>query len=81
MVSIPGMHCESCAKLIQDVSSEFPSINNIDVDMNTKKVSIDHNESFDMQKWTEEIESLGEKYKVQPSSAEGGLRPASHPLP
>ncbi|HLD71943.1 MAG TPA: heavy metal-associated domain-containing protein [Candidatus Peribacteraceae bacterium] len=63
-VSIPGIHCASCAALIKDVSSEFPAIKSINVDIETKKVSIDHDESFDMQKWTEEIESLGDTYKV-----------------
>lgn len=64
-VSIPGIHCPSCAALIKDVSSEFPSIKNVDVDIDTKKVTLDHDESFDKQKWQEEIEALDEKYKVQ----------------
>jgi copper chaperone CopZ len=67
-VSIPGIHCASCAALIKDVSSEFPSIKNIDVDVDTKKVTLEHDESFDQQKWTEEIEALDEKYKVQSAS-------------
>lgn len=65
-VSIPGIHCPSCAALIKDVSSEFPSIKNINVNIDTKKVTLDHDESFDMQKWTQEIEALDEKYKVHP---------------
>lgn len=64
--SIPGIHCASCAALIKDVSSEFPSIKTVDVDVDTKKVTLDHDERLDMQKWTEEIESLGETYKVLP---------------
>lgn len=67
-VSIPGIHCSSCAALIKDVSSEFPSIKNVDVDVDTKKVTLEHDESFDQQKWTEEIEALDEKYKVQSAS-------------
>ncbi len=67
-VSIPGIHCASCAALIKDVSSEFPSIKSVDVDVETKKVTLDHDESFDKQKWTAEIEALDEKYKVQPVS-------------
>ncbi len=69
-VSIPGIHCASCAALIKDVSSEFPSIKNISVDVDTKKVTLDHDETFDMQKWSTEIESLDPKYKIhsgQPS--------------
>lgn len=67
-VSIPGIHCPSCAALIKDVSSEFPSIKNIKVDVETKKVTFDHDESFDMKKWTEEIEALDPKYKIHPTS-------------
>lgn len=63
-VSIPGIHCASCAALIKDVSSEFPSIKNINVDVDTKKVTLDHDENFDMKKWIQEIESLDPKYKV-----------------
>ena len=79
-VSIPGIHCASCAALIKDVSSEFPSIKSIDVDIETKKVTLNHEENFDMQKWSQEIESLDPRYKIQPSSASSGLRPASHSL-
>jgi hypothetical protein len=50
------------------VSSEFPAIKSVNVDVETKKVVLDHDESFDMQKWTEEIESLDAKYKVQSAS-------------
>lgn len=62
--SIPGIHCASCAALIKDVSGEFPAIKNVDVDIDTKKVTLDHDESFDKQKWTAEIEALDPKYKV-----------------
>lgn len=64
-VSIPGIHCASCAALIKDVSAEFPSITSINVDIDTKKVTLEHEEKFDMKKWTEEIEVLDPKYKIQ----------------
>jgi copper chaperone CopZ len=67
-VSIPGIHCASCAALIQDVSSEFPSIHTVDVDVDTKKVTLDHDDTFDMQRWTEEIEALDPKYKIHPTT-------------
>lgn len=67
IVSIPGMHCASCAALVKDVSSEFPSIKNIKVDTATKKVTIDHDEHLDRKKWTTEIEALGDTYKVLPA--------------
>lgn len=68
LVSIPGIHCPSCAALIKDASSEFPSIKSITVDVETKQVTLDHDESFDMKQWTEEIESLDPKYKIHPTS-------------
>ena len=64
-VSIPGIHCASCAALIKDVSSEFPSIQSVSVDLEGKKVTLDHADDFDLQKWTQEVESLDPKYKVQ----------------
>ena len=64
--SILGIHCASYAALIKDVSSEFPSIQKVDVDVVTKKVTIDHDETFDLKKWTEEIESIDPKYKISP---------------
>lgn len=66
-VSIPGIHCQGCASLIKDVTAEFPSIKRIDVDVVTKNVTLDHDEDFDLRKWTQEIESLDPKYKIQPA--------------
>jgi copper chaperone len=65
-VSIPGIHCEGCVKLIKDVTNDFPLVTNADVDLNAKTVTLDHEPDFDMAKWSEEIESLDEKYKVHP---------------
>ncbi len=65
-VSIPGMHCASCAALIKDVSSEFPEIQTVNVDITTKKVTLEHAADFPIDAWKTEIESLGETYKVQP---------------
>ena len=67
-VSIPRIHCEGCAKLIKDVTNDYPLITNVDVDLHTKTVTLEHNPDFDLTKWSEEIESLDEKYKVQPLS-------------
>ena len=63
-VSIPGIHCPSCSALIKDVSSEFPAIKTVSVDLDSKKVTIEHDESFDLQQWKREIESLNALYKV-----------------
>ncbi len=64
-VSIPGIHCAACATLIKDVSSEFPQIQQANVDIETKNVTIEHDDSFDLAAWTAEIENLGDTYKVQ----------------
>ncbi len=63
-VSIPGIHCTACAALIKDVSSEFAYIHSVDVDVDTKKVTLEHEENFDLQQWKKEIESLDPKYAV-----------------
>lgn len=65
IVSIPGMHCASCANLIKDVSSEFPQIQNVDIDMSSKKVTLEHNEDFDFQKWSDELKAIDPKYAVE----------------
>lgn len=64
VISIPGMSCGSCAKLVTEVSNEFPSVSATEVDMNTKKVSVEHGEDFDLNAWIKEIEGLGDEYKV-----------------
>ena len=69
IVSIPGIHCEGCAKLIKDVSSEYPQVKKVDIDLNAKTVVLDHEPDFDQAKWSEEIESLGDTYKIHPITA------------
>lgn len=64
VVSIPGIHCASCAALIEDVSAEFSSITKVDVDLDAKTVTLDHTADFDQSKWTSEIESLGDTYRI-----------------
>lgn len=66
IVSIPGIHCAGCAALIQDVSGDFPAIKHVDINIETKKVTIDHDENFDLHQWKNEIESLDKKYQVFP---------------
>lgn len=63
-VSIPGIHCEGCKRLIEDVSSDTVGITSAQADLATKKVTIEHDESFNYDKWKEEIESLNPDYKV-----------------
>lgn len=63
-VSIPGMHCASCVSLIKDISAEFPTITTIDVDLAFKRITLEHNDGFDFAKWKQEIEALGDTYKI-----------------
>ena len=63
-VSIPGMHCASCSALIRDISSEFPEIKSVNVDMDSKKVTIEHSDTFNSARWKQEIENLGDEYRV-----------------
>ncbi len=67
--SVPGMHCASCVALIKDVSSDFPSIQKIEINLETKKVEIDHAESFDKDSWVREVEGLGATYTVTPQAS------------
>ena len=64
-VSIPGMHCEGCANLIKDVSGDFPAVTRTDVDLKTKRVTLDHSVAFDFGAWKKAVEELGDVYKVQ----------------
>ena len=64
-VSIPGIHCEGCSRLIQDVSNDLPGVSAVSVDLESKQVTIDHDDGFDFQLWKKEIESLNEEYNVQ----------------
>lgn len=66
IVSVPGIHCSSCAALIKEVSSDFPSIHDITVDLDAKKVTLDHDEGFDLETWSQEVEALDPAYTVHP---------------
>lgn len=66
IVSIPGIHCDACVSLIKDVSSDFPEIESVDVDLHSKQVTLKHTEDFPKQNWIGALEDLGDKYKVEP---------------
>ena len=66
IVSIPGIHCDACANLIKDVSSDFPEIQSVDVDVNAKQVTLKHSDDFPKDRWVSAIEELDSKYKVEP---------------
>lgn len=50
--------------MIKDISSEFPEIKSVSVDLEAKKVTLEHEDTFALSKWKSEIESLGDTYKV-----------------
>ena len=66
-LSIPGMHCASCAALIEDVTSEFPAVREVEIDLAAKAVTLTHDESFDLDAWKSEVHSLGDAYAVFPA--------------
>jgi len=50
--------------LVKDVSSEFPTISSVTVDLKSKQVTLEHEDDFDQDAWKKEIESLGDTYAV-----------------
>ena len=67
-VSIPGIHCEGCVKLITDVTQDTPGVERVHVDQISKTVVIDHSDAFDFEAWKTEIQSLNPDYTVVPVS-------------
>lgn len=65
-VVIPGIHCASCEALIKDVSGDSPAITSVAVNLETKRVELEHGEDFDLSRWIEEVQLLGDKYIVHP---------------
>lgn len=66
-VIIPGIHCAGCAALIKDVTADFPAVRGASVDLETKRVTLEHDEAFDIGAWKREIESLGPTYAIHPT--------------
>lgn len=62
MLSIKGMHCESCKILIEEVCAEIKGVKSCIVDVKKGTVIIDHDKA-DVNAIKIEIEKLG-KYKV-----------------
>jgi len=60
ILTIRGMHCASCKKLIESVCKETVGVTSCTVDFDTGKTIINHNEITDIQKMKDEIKSLGE---------------------
>lgn len=67
IVSIPGLHCNSCTLLVKDVSSEFSAIKGVNVNLGTKLVEIAHTDDLDIKAWIKAVEALGKQYAVSRS--------------
>ncbi len=65
IVSIPGMHCNSCVEMIKEVSTDFPAIQKIDIDLEKKTAVLEHTDEFVLGAWAEEVQTLGDEYKVE----------------
>lgn len=59
-ITIKGTHCPSCKALIEDVASETPGITSCVVDYATGKTEIEHDDTVDWNKFTNEVQSLGD---------------------
>ncbi len=64
-ITIPGIHCHACEMLIRDVSGDFPAITDISVDIQSKKVTLDYGDGFNLADWSNAIAGLGPEYRVQ----------------
>lgn len=64
-VVIPGIHCNACETLIRDISSDFPAIGRLTIDLKQKRVEVDHDQNFNFTDWSTALAELGPKYKPQ----------------
>lgn len=63
IITIKGMHCESCKVLIEDTCKDIKGIKSFKVDFKTGKTEIEHAKPIDLNAVKKEIENLGD-YKV-----------------
>lgn len=63
-LTIKGIHCKACKSLIEDVSKDIKGVELCNVDFQTGETTIEHDESFDLDSFKKEIESLGQ-YKIE----------------
>lgn len=66
-VTIKGTHCKSCKLLIEDVCKDVKGVKSCQVDFQTGKAIIEHDEHFDLDSFKQEVEDLGQ-YKVELNS-------------
>ena len=59
IVTIQGTHCQACKTLIEEIAKEIPGVISATVDFATGQTSIEHDVSFDLQKFKTEVEKTG----------------------
>ncbi len=64
ILSIPGICCDSCKRLIAGISSLFPQIRTVEVDILSHRVSLQHTEEFNVRSWIALLEHRSHKFKV-----------------
>lgn len=60
ILTVKGMHCESCKVLIEDTCKDIKGIKSCKVDFKTGKVELEHEKPIDLNLIKKEIKSLGD---------------------
>lgn len=63
-IKVSGMHCNSCANLIKDISSDIKGIKSFRIDFETGNGEVEHEGADDLEELKKEIEKLGQEYKI-----------------
>ena len=63
-ITVKGANCKACKTLIEDVCKDVKGVKLCNVDFNTGKTVIEHDEKFNLSLAKKEIESLG-SYKAE----------------
>ncbi len=66
-LTIQGTHCKACKMLIEDVCKDIPGVSACEVNYETGKTILDHDESLDWVSFKKEIEGLGTYTVLLPS--------------
>ena len=61
---VTGMTCESCKSIIEDIAKDFPEVKKCEVNLEAGTGNIEYQDSFDINKFKAEINSLG-KYVIE----------------
>ena len=64
LVEIEGMHCEKCAKKVEDVLYGLPEVENVEVNLSNKNAKVTLNEEVDDLLIADVINGAGH-YKVK----------------